>query len=261
LQEFARLTGVTPILTDPALGVIRSPGVIGDFTPADALQRLLMGTSLAARSGSDGTWRIGLSDVAEFVDVEGKGPDVASPKFTAPLRDIPQTITVVPRAVFQEQGATTLRDVLRNVTGITFQAGEGGVPAGDQLTIRGFSARTDMFIDGVRDFGGYARDSFNLEQVEVAKGPASAISGRGSTGGAINQVSKTPQVGRSYDVSIGGGNADYKRTSVDANQPLGDGMSLRLNAMWTDASVPGRDVVKGRRWGVAPSVALPPPLR
>ena len=78
-----------------------------------------------------------------------------------------------------EQGATTLRDVLRNVAGITFQAGEGGVPAGDQLSIRGFSARTDMFIDGVRDFGGYSRDSFNMEQVEVAKGPTSSLAGRG----------------------------------------------------------------------------------
>ena len=73
----------------------------------------------------------------------------------------------------EQQGATTLREVLRNVPGITFQAGEGGVPAGDQLTIRGFSARTDIFVDGVRDFGGYTRDSFNLEQVEVAKGPSS----------------------------------------------------------------------------------------
>jgi len=104
---------------------------------------------------------------------------VESPKFTEPLRDTPQTITVVPQAVIQEQGATSLRDVLRNVPGISLQAGEGGTPAGDQLAVRGFSARTDLFIDGVRDFGGYSRDPFNFEQVEVAKGPASTISGRG----------------------------------------------------------------------------------
>jgi catecholate siderophore receptor len=256
LQEFARHTGLTPTLSDPALGVIRSPGVVGDFTPAEALERLLMGTSLTARRTNDGRIRIGIADVATFVNVEGRRPDVASTKFTEPLRDIPQTITVVPRAVFEEQGATSLRDVLRNVTGITFQAGEGGVPAGDQLTIRGFSARTDMFIDGVRDSGGYSRDTFNLEQVEVAKGPSSSISGRGSTGGAINHVSKTPGRARSYDASIAGGNANYKRTSVDANQPLGRSTSLRVNAMWTEAGVPGRDEVKGHRWGVAPALTI-----
>ena len=111
---------------------------------------------------------------------------VQSRKYTEPLRDVPQTVTVVPQTVIKDQNATTLRDVLRNVPGISIQAGEGGVPAGDNLSIRGFNARTDLFIDGVRDIGGYTRDSFNFEQVEVVKGPASAFAGRGSTGGSIN---------------------------------------------------------------------------
>jgi catecholate siderophore receptor len=183
-------------------------------------------------------------------------PTVTSPKYTEPLRDIPQTINVIPQAVMQQQGATTLRDVLRNVVGITFQAGEGGVPAGDQLTIRGFSARTDMFIDGVRDFGGYSRDAFNLEQVEVAKGPSSAIAGRGSTGGSINQVSKTPHIGSSRDVSLGVGNAGYRRSTVDVNQQLADSVAFRANVMWTDSGTPGRDLVNSERWGVAPSLAF-----
>ena len=150
-----------------------------------------------------------LAGTSEFVEVTGRPRSVASPKFTEPLRDIPQTINVITSEVMEQQGATTLREVLRNVPGITFQAGEGGVPAGDQLTIRGFSARTDIFVDGVRDFGGYTRDSFNLEQVEVAKGPSSGITGRGSTGGSINQVSKAPGLTPSYDGTLGGGNADY----------------------------------------------------
>jgi catecholate siderophore receptor len=160
----------------------------------------------------------------------------------------------------EQQGATNLRDVLRNVSGITFQAGEGGVPAGDNLTIRGFSARTDMFIDGVRDIGGYSRDPFNIESVEVAKGPASTIAGRGSTGGSINQVTKAPNLGSSYTGSIGGGSADFRRTTVDLNQPLESlgikGAAVRLNAMFTDAGVPGRDVVNNKRWGIAPSVSF-----
>ena len=171
-------------------------------------------------SASGNTVIVEVRGVEESVEVTGRISSLSTPKLTEPLRDIPQTITVIPRAVMEEQGATTLRDVLRNVAGITFQAGEGGVPAGDQLSIRGFSARTDMFVDGVRDFGGYSRDSFNMEQVEVAKGPTSSLAGRGSTGGAINQVSKAPNLSPIADATIGVGNASYQRTTVDLNQPL-----------------------------------------
>ena len=236
--------------------MIQSPGVSGRLTPQAAMDQLLMGTSVRATFSSASSVTLDLSGVTEFVEVSARTPTVASPKFTEPLRDIPQTINLIPRAVIQEQGATTLRDVLRNVVGITFQAGEGGVPAGDQLTIRGFSARTDMFIDGVRDFGGYSRDSFNLEQVEVAKGPSSAITGRGSTGGAINQVSKTPYSGTSHSVSLGAGNADYKRATADVNRQLGDSAAFRLNMVWTDSEVPGRNAVANERWGLAPSIAF-----
>lgn len=256
ITAFEKVSGLTVVVTDPGIRMIVSPGVSGTFTTQQALERLLEGTSVRAMLSAPGTVTLDLRGVNEFVEVTGPGLTVTSPKFTQPLRDIPQTINLIPQAVIQEQGATTLRDVLRNVVGITFQAGEGGVPAGDQLTIRGFSARTDMFIDGVRDFGGYSRDSFNLEQVEVAKGPSSAIAGRGSTGGAINQVSKTPHVGRAYNVSLGGGNADYKRGTVDINQPLGDSVAVRMNMLWTDSGVPGRDFVKNERWGVAPSITV-----
>ena len=133
---------------------------------------------------------------------------VSSPKYNQPLRDIPQTINVVPQKVIEEQNATNLRDVLRNVPGISIQAGEGGVPAGDNLSIRGFNARTDLFIDGVRDTGGYARDSFNFEQVEVTKGPASTYNGRGSTGGSVNIVTKAPKISPFYRAETGIGASD-----------------------------------------------------
>jgi catecholate siderophore receptor len=187
-----------------------------------------------------------------------KPETIQSPKYTEPLRDIPQTITVVPRAVIDQQNATTLRDVLRNVPGISYQAGEGGVPAGDNLSIRGFNARTDIFVDNVRDFGGYTRDSFNLEQVEVAKGPSSSNAGRGSSGGTVNLVSKTPTIDPFYAGSFGVGTDDYKRLTLDVNQPIEkspiDGTAIRLNGMWTDADTPDRDVVTNERWGIAPSV-------
>jgi catecholate siderophore receptor len=185
---------------------------------------------------------------------------VESQKYTEPLRDVSQTITVVPRDVIQQQNATTLRDVLRNVPGISYQAGEGGVPAGDNLSIRGFSARTDLFVDNVRDFGGYSRDAFNFEQIEVAKGPASSYAGRGSTGGSVNLVTKTPKLDRLFDASFGLGTEEYKRLTVDYNQPITNsplpGTAIRLNGMWTETEIAGRDVVEDKRWGIAPSLAF-----
>lgn len=261
LKAFAEASGLTIDLQIPAdtAAMMYSPGVTGTVSIDAALARLLDGTSLAFRR-SGNTVTIEIRQLRESIEVTGRIPSASTPKLTEPLRDIPQTITVIPRAVIEEQGATTLRDVLRNVAGITFQAGEGGVPAGDQLSIRGFSARTDMFVDGVRDFGGYSRDSFNMEQVEVAKGPTSSIAGRGSTGGAINQVSKAPALAPIAEATIGAGNARYQRTTLDFNQPLTGlpiaGTSFRVNAMWTDTDVPNRDRVSSSRWGVAPSLGF-----
>ncbi len=258
LASFRQATGLRLRVGDEVIGTLQSPGVTGLFTVEQALAQLLAGTGVIYRFTDGDAVRLELAGTSEFVEVSGRPRSVASPKFTEPLRDVPQTINVISSAVMEQQGATTLREVLRNVPGITFQAGEGGVPAGDQLTIRGFSARTDIFVDGVRDFGGYTRDSFNLEQVEVAKGPSSGITGRGSTGGSINQVSKTAGLTASYGGTIGGGNAEYGRSTLDINQPISviPGAAVRLNAMWTDAGVPGRDRVEGTRWGVAPSVAV-----
>lgn len=186
---------------------------------------------------------------------------VSSPRYTEPLRDIPQTIAVVPRAVLEAQGATSLRDVLRNVPGISLQAGEGGggLP-GDNLSIRGFNARSDVFIDGIRDFGAYSRDPFNLEQVEVSKGPTSATAGRGATGGSINLVTKSPRLNPIYGGSFGLGSANYKRATIDINQPLKEAglesAAIRLNGLWHDAGVPGRNVIEERRWAINPSVAF-----
>jgi catecholate siderophore receptor len=197
----------------------------------------------------------------ETIEVAAPATGPSSPKYTEPLRDTPQTITVIPRELIEQQGATTLREVLRNVTGISIQAGEGGggLP-GDNLSIRGFSARNDIFVDGVRDFGAYTRDPFNIEQVEVAKGPASLYSGRGSTGGAINLASKTPLPGQVQHATLGVGSDDYSRATIDLNQPLEGfaipGTAVRVNAMWNQGDVPGRYVVANERWGIAPSIAF-----
>jgi catecholate siderophore receptor len=256
LTAFEQLTGVKVVLADQAIATIQSPGVVGAMTARAALQELLVGTSVAFRFTARNVVSLDVRAPGEFISVTGEGPALTSRKFTEPLRDIPQTITVVPSSVIEAQGATTLRDVLRNVTGISIQAGEGGVPAGDNLSIRGFNARTDFFIDGVRDVGGYSRDPFNVEQVEVVKGPSSSIAGRGSTGGVVNMATKAPHLGATRRVSIGMGLSDYKRSTLDINQPIGGSAAVRLNAMWNDADTPGRDAVTNQRWGFAPSFGL-----
>ncbi len=187
-----------------------------------------------------------------------KPEKLQTPKYTVPLRDVPQSVTVIPEATMTEQGATSLRDILKNVPGISMQAGEGGVPNGDNLSIRGFNARSDLFVDGVRDFGGYSRDPFNLEQVEVTKGPSSSNSGRGSTGGAVNLGSKTPTLKNRYELMLGGGSDHYGRTTFDANQTIHgiESAALRVNGMVHTQDVPGRDHVEQERWGVAPTIAF-----
>ncbi len=163
--------------------------------------------------------------------------------------------------MIEQQGATTLRDVLRNVPGLTVTAGEGGTPAGDNLTIRGFSARNDVFVDGVRDLGPQSRDPFNLEQVEVVKGPDTAYTGRGSTGGSVNLVSKVPSTRPAYGFMVDVGTARTKRATADLNFPLarlglGDHSAFRLNLLGHEAGVAGRNAVVNSRWGVAPSVSF-----
>ena len=150
----------------------------------------------------------------EEVVVEGRRlRKASSPKLTQPLADTPQTIVVIPREVFTQQAQTSLRDVLRNTSGITIQAGEGGSAPGDNIFIRGFGARNDVYIDGVRDPGVLNRDTFNIESVEVAKGPASTISGRGSTGGAINLVTRMAGSTDVADFRVTGGTAGYARAN------------------------------------------------
>lgn len=177
-----------------------------------------------------------------------------SAKYTEPLRDIPQTITVIPKAVIEDRGAFSLRDVLKNTPGISMQAGEGGAVSGDNLSIRGFSARSDIYLDGVRDYANYNRDPFNTEQVEITKGPSSSTVGRGSTGGSINTVSKMANLTDSVLTTVSGGTSSLYRGTVDVNQKLSEHTAFRLNTMYHSADTPGRDHVSSERYGIAASL-------
>ncbi len=182
--------------------------------------------------------------------------EVSSDKFTAPLLDTPKSVAIVPAALISEQGGTSLVDALRNVPGVTFNAGEGGQPAGDNLKIRGFDAGADVFIDGLRDAGSQSRDIFAVEQVEVIKGPGSAYTGRGSTGGSVNLVSKKPTADTFFNSTLGGGTDAYMRATVDTNLVISDSAALRLNLLGHQADVPGRNEVFIDHTGIAPSLQL-----
>ncbi|QTT89026.1 TonB-dependent receptor [Pseudomonas chlororaphis] len=194
---------------------------------------------------------------------EGKGYKTersSSAKYVAPLLDTPQTITVVPPKLIQEQQALSLRQVLSNVSGITFNAGEGGGGSGDSINIRGFSANSNMQIDGLRDSAQTNRsDTFNIEQVEVIKGPNSVFGGAGTTGGSINLVSKQPK--NQAFTRLGGslGTDNYYRLTLDSNQPLegvGQDSAVRINLMGHQNDVPDREQIDRERWGIAPSLRL-----
>jgi catecholate siderophore receptor len=177
-------------------------------------------------------------------------------KGSAPLRDIPQTVNVVPQAVIESQGAINVSDALRNVAGITLASGEGGF-RGDNISIRGFAARTDRYVDGVRDNGQYARDTFNVERVEVLQGASSMLFGRGGTGGVVNTITKRPSGDPSANVNATLGSHDFKRITADVDQPLSEAAGVRVAALWHDAES-FRDVVETERKGLAPSFALQP---
>ena len=247
----------TATATTPSTGTSPQPA-----TPAKKTTTTSAGT--AAQSMAKSTGKVPqMSTIVVTAPKEGtyQGTQASLPYYTEPLRDTPETITIVPQQVIKDQNATSLRDILRNVPGISFQAGEGmSTVAGDNLSIRGFNARDDMFIDGIRDTGIYTRDAFNTEQVEVVKGPASAYEGYGETGGSVNMVSKTPFLQPSYEVDGGYGTNSYDRESLDVNQPVrefGDiGMAFRLNAFHQYNEEANRDFVYDGRWGFAPSLAF-----
>jgi catecholate siderophore receptor len=192
-----------------------------------------------------------------LVEGQVQHAEVESPRATAPLLDTPQTVTIVSDQVIRKQNLLTLRDVLSTIPGITFGAGEGGGGYGDAINLRGYSANSDLTVDGVRDSAQYSRtDPFNLQQVEVYNGANSVFNGSGSVGGTINLVSKTPRADDLTIVQGAVGTDDYFRGTIDSNHRLSDLVAVRVNAMVHRNDVPGRDVESYERWGVAPSITL-----
>ncbi len=180
--------------------------------------------------------------------------DTAALKIDAPLRDIPQTIDVIPEQVIRDQRALSMQDALRNVAGIGMATGDG---QRDQFVIRGNIAYGDLFIDGVRDDALYFRDLSNIERIEVLKGPASVLYGRGSSGGLINRVSKKPGT-EGDEIVLSYGSWDDRRGEVDLGHVFtGNEVAVRLTGA-IERSDSYRDQGFLKREAIAPSVLFAP---
>lgn len=174
---------------------------------------------------------------------------------TQDIADTPATISIVTQAQIRESGNSDLRDIVGAQPGITIGTGENGNAFGDRYVIRGQEARSDVFIDGLRDPGMTIRESFAVEQVEIAKGPNSIYAGRGASGGTINSITK--QATGDYDfneVEVGLGTDAYRRVTLDSNLPLGDRFALRANLLHAFEEVPDRNAAERERDGAAISL-------
>ncbi|ACB93894.1 TonB-dependent receptor [Beijerinckia indica] len=171
-----------------------------------------------------------------------------------PILDTAQSINVIPQQLLRDQQTTTMVEALRNVPGISINSAEGGTQ-GDNINIRGFSARNDIYRDGIREPAWYSRDSFSVENIDVYKGPSSFIFGRGSTGGVINVVSKLPVFTNFTDFSLSGNTAPGVRSTIDVNRTFGD-IAARIIILGTDWDTAGRNFIGTKRVGAAPSIAF-----
>ena len=255
IAAYQNVANLKVIIPRDSVRTVGSPGVAGLFTSERALEKILAGTGITYKFTDASTVTLDLVELSTTVEVTATSLPDTLPKYSEPLVDTPQSITVVPQKVLQSQGVNTLRDALRNVAGISLAAGEGGAQ-GDNLTIRGFSARSDLFIDGMRDFGSYYRDPFNYQEVEVLQGPSSVTFGRGSTGGVVNQATKLPQTGRLLAGSLEFGTDATRRVTADLDQPLSESSAFRVNLMGHESGAAGRDIAETRRYGIAPSLAF-----
>ncbi|WP_421682444.1 TonB-dependent siderophore receptor [Stutzerimonas urumqiensis] len=235
----------------------RSPGLLAS---AIGVAVTAVGAPVFAQNAGKGQSEqtpVALDEVTVVGEEVGYDADVsASNKYTAPLRETPRSVTVITQDAIEDTGALSLVDALRMSSSITFGAGEGGNPAGDRPIIRGFNAESDVFIDGLRDIGSQTREIFNIERIEVSKGPGSAYTGAGSTGGSLNLITKSAKRDDFLEGSFTYGSDQTRRYTLDVNRVLTDNVAGRLNLMKHEANVAGRDGVEVSRWGVAPTVTF-----
>lgn len=264
LAEFSRQAGVRVRVERAAAARARSAAVAGSHTAPEALRLLLAGSGLSARFAdtetalvtADGSASVYALTPVTAVGARSRGYGAArtltATKTDTPLRDAPQSVTVITRDAIADQAMQGMADVVRYVPGITMGQGEGHR---DAPTIRGSSTTADFFVDGVRDDAQYLRDLYNVERVEALKGANAMIFGRGGGGGVVNRVVKEAEWAPTRTLTVEGGSYDHRRTTVDAGEGLGAGVAARVNGVY-ERSGGFRDEFALRRWGVNPTLAL-----
>ncbi|HYW06166.1 MAG TPA: TonB-dependent receptor, partial [Longimicrobium sp.] len=245
-----------------AAATLRSAAVSGTFTAAEALRELLAGTGLTARFVDRGTALVTAGGSAYTLSAitvnatrsRGYGTPRTSTatRTETPLRDVPQSVSIVTRELIADQSMQGMADVVRYVPGITMGQGEGHR---DAPTLRGNSSTADFFVDGVRDDAQYLRDLYNVERVEALKGSNAMIFGRGGGGGVLNRVIKEAQWAPTRTLTAEGGSFDHKRGTVDVGQGFGTRVAARLNGMYENSGS-FRDRFELSRYGINPTVAL-----
>lgn len=180
-------------------------------------------------------------------------------RHTRSLAETPQNISILTKASIEESGYTDLRQILDAQPGITLGTGENGNAFGDRYIIRGQEARSDIFVDGLRDPGMTTRESFAIEQVEITKGPNSSFAGRGTSGGAVNAITKQATTDFDYaSLTAGVGTDAHKRITLDANEAVSDEIAVRANFLYANEDIPDRAPTERERKGAAISALFMP---
>ena len=173
----------------------------------------------------------------------------ANGMLTQPLVNTPRTVTAVPKEVLDEKEVRDLRDLARDVPGLTIGSAEGGNSFG-AFAIRGFKSNNDIFVDSIRNPGNVIPDVFSVEQIEIYKGPSGGIAGRSTIGGAINIITKQPDLNfNHYELATTIGTDSTFRTTLDVNQIVNPDFAVRANLMYDQHDVAGRDFADSERWG------------
>ncbi|GGZ13016.1 TonB-dependent receptor [Novosphingobium colocasiae] len=183
----------------------------------------------------------------------------ADDRLTRPIAELPQTLSVLTETQIKESGYTDLARILDAQPGITVGTGENGNAFGDRYIIRGQEARSDVFVDGLRDPGMTTRESFAVDQIEIAKGPNSTFAGRGTAGGAVNLITKQASTDYSFTkASVGVGTDGFVRATADVNMPVSDTLAVRANALYAYTEIPNREPADRKRKGLAVSATFKP---
>jgi catecholate siderophore receptor len=261
-----RLTGTAAALATLALPMaLHAQEAAPSAAPAASAPAAAAPASAPSTPAATPTPRPGSQALPEIkvqgaIEAPFKADTVSSPKFTQPLVDTPQTITVITRELIQQRSASTLTEALRNSPGITLLLGENGnTQTGDAVVMRGFDTSASIFVDNIRDLGAISRDMFNIDQVEVVKGPSGADNGRGASSGYINLVSKAPSLTDANGGSVMLGSESRRRITLDLNRKFDIGLpgtAFRLNLMQDQGGVPGRDHVENDVWAIAPTLSI-----